>query len=306
MSISIEIKKKAIEIGFDKVGISKVDLLKNEEEKLSEWLNKKFHGTMSWMEKNFEKRIDVSNVLPNAKSIVSVALNYQTDICHSQNKNFGKISRYAFGNDYHDILKNKLEILLNFVKEKFPNTNSKIYVDTGPVLEKVWAVKSGIGWMGKHTNVIAKELGSYFFIGEIILDIELESDKVELDLCGTCTKCIDDCPTDAIIAPYILDSNKCISYLTIEHKDEIEKKFIGKFKSWIYGCDICQEVCPWNKKFSHPTNELSFYGKNIELNLDTIENLTDEDFQKQFKKSAIKRIKNKQLKRNGKFLNTKN
>jgi len=304
LSISQEIKTRAVEFGFQKIGITKAEPLEEEGERLEKWLARGYQGTMEWMNRNTEKRMDVTKILPDAKSIISVAMNYYTPHQHSEKEQAGKISRYAWGDDYHDILTPKLHLLLDWIKSQHPNANGKVYVDTGPVLEKVWAQRAGIGWEGKHTNIISKEYGSWIFLGEIILNLELEYDAPALDHCGTCTLCIDACPTQAITEPYVLDASKCISYLTIEHKGEIASSLTKNFDGWLYGCDICQDVCPWNHKFAEPTNVVQFEPRenNIQPKLEKIENLSEEDFKMKFKGSAMKRTKLSGLKRNAKIL----
>ena len=247
------IVQKAKSNGFDLVGFAKADELKEEINHLEEWLVKGYQAEMSYMGNNVDKRKDASKILHNAKSVISLGLNYYHDLKFSGKPGTGKVSRYAWGKDYHLIIWEKLSRLESELKEIDHNFESRSYVDTGPVMDKVWAVKSGLGWMGKHTNLINKEFGSWFFIATIIANFEFDYPIPIQDFCGTCTACIDACPTDAIVNPYILDSNKCISFLTIENKNQISKEFKGKFDNWIFGCDICQDVCPWNMKFSQET-----------------------------------------------------
>ncbi len=295
--------KKAKEIGFDLIGFAKAEELREEIEHLKEWLNNGYNAGMSYMERNIEKRKDVGNILNNSKSVISLAINYYTDHQYSENKNFGKVSRYAWGTDYHLIIWEKLDLLESELKKVDPSFECRLYVDTGPVMDKVWAVKSGIGWMGKHTNVINKELGSWIFLSTIITNYEFEYSSVIPDFCGSCTACIDACPTDAIIKEYLVDANKCISYLTIENKREIPLRFKGKFENWIFGCDICQDVCPWNKKFSETTSIAEFNPKegNSELELEKVLNMNEAEFKNKYDGSPIKRAKLKGLKRNAVF-----
>jgi epoxyqueuosine reductase len=302
-SLAENIKLKSFELGFSHVGITKAEPLADEGKRLLEWLSFGYGATMQWMRKNVEKRIDPSEVLPNAKSIVCVAMNYYSSTQHSQDPAVGKISRYAWGDDYHDIMRKRLQKLLEFIKSKSQKVTGKIYVDTGPLMDKAWAVRSGIGWMGKHTNVITRELGSWVFLGEILLDAELEYDIPITDYCGTCTACIDACPTHAIVQPYLLDSNRCISYLTIEHRDRLPDNLVSKFQNWIYGCDICQDVCPWNR-FQKETEETSFQPRqgNVEPQLTEITEMTSEEFSNRFERSSIKRTKREGLTRNAKAL----
>lgn len=295
--------KVARDLGFELIGFSKAETLEKETQKLEEWLKLGYQGGMAYMERNLEKRNDVKNILPEAKSVISLGLNYYTPEKYENTKGTGKVSRYAWGKDYHFIIWEKLDKLVERLKDIDPNFEAKTYVDTGPVMDKAWAVKSGIGWLGKHTNVINKEYGSWFFIANVITNYEFEYNEPIADFCGTCTACIEACPTDAIVDEYVVDANRCISYLTIENKGEISKEFSGKFDNWIFGCDICQDVCPWNNKFSKPTNEKDFYSAgNKELNFEAIEKMTNSEFKQHFSESPILRTKLKGLKRNAYFL----
>ncbi|MCI0564721.1 MAG: tRNA epoxyqueuosine(34) reductase QueG [Nitrososphaera sp.] len=300
-TLTQRIKSHALELGFAKIGIARADALTDEAKHLREWLGRGYQGTMEWMERNFEKRTDPCNIVPNAKSVLCVAMNYYTDTQHPVDPSVGRISRYAWGDDYHIIVTNRLNELFEYVKEIAPNVNGKLYVDTGPIIDKAWAARAGIGWQGKHTNVITKEYGSWVFLGEIILDAELEYDEPIADFCGSCTACLDACPTGAIIEPYVLDSTKCISYLTIEHRGEIDDKLKPHFENWVYGCDICQDVCPWNK-FQQMTNEETFQPRelNIAPKLSELVEITQEEFTERFRKSPIKRTKREGLARNAK------
>ncbi|MGB5848412.1 MAG: tRNA epoxyqueuosine(34) reductase QueG [Ignavibacteriaceae bacterium] len=296
--------QKAKSIGFDLVGFAKAGNLTNEIEKLEDWLNLGYQGGMSYMERNIAKRKAVSKILPNAKSIISLSLNYYTHHQHGDNKNKGKVSRYAWGKDYHLIIWEMLENLEEQLCDIDPEFSCKSYVDTGPLMDKVWAVKSGIGWMGKHSNIINRNYGSWFFIANIITNAEFDYAEQIPDFCGSCTACIDACPTDAIVEDYVVDSNKCISYQTIENKEAIPKELSGKFDGWIFGCDICQDVCPWNIKFSEPTFVKYFHPKNenIEIDLNEIDAMDSEEFKEKFSGTPISRAKLKGLKRNAKFL----
>ncbi len=298
--------KKAKNVGFDLIGFAKTDELTGEIEKLKEWLRNGYQAGMKYMERNVEKRKNLGSIFKDAKSVISLAINYYTSHQYSENKNLGKVSRYAWGTDYHLIIWEKLDLLESELKKIDPLFECKSYVDTGPVMDKVWAVKAGIGWMGKHTNVINKELGSWIFLSTLITNYEFEYSSTVPDFCGTCTACIDACPTDAIIDEYLVDANKCISYLTIENKNEIPLKFKGQFNNWIFGCDICQDVCPWNIKFSNETSVDEFNPKegNSELILDDVINMDENDFKIGFEGSPIKRAKLKGLKRNAEFLRT--
>lgn len=300
--------KTVIEIanahGFDLVGFNKASELEIETQRLSEWLNKGYHAGLDYMSRNFEKRKDVSKILQSAKSVISLGMNYFTPQNHSNEKTKGKISRYAWGKDYHLIIWDKLELIISELKKIDSSFDAISYVDTGPVMDKVWAVRSGLGWMGKHTNVISKEIGSWFFIANIICNHEFDYNFPIEDFCGNCTACIDACPTNAIVQEYVVDSNKCISYLTIENKNQIPEKFMGKFDGWLFGCDICQDVCPWNIKFAQSTNNADFFpsdGKDW-IDLEEVLNLTREQFEKRFESSPVKRAKLSGLKRNAKFL----
>lgn len=303
-TLTNQIKSKALELGFCKVGITRAERLTEEAIHLDEWLNRGFHGTMGWMAKNVEKRVDPRVVLPGAKSVISVAMNYYTPFQHSSDKKTGKISRYAWGDDYHEILQTRLEQLLQFIKSIAPEADGRYYVDTGPVMDKVWAQHAGIGWEGKHTNVITQEFGSWVFLGEIILSLELEFDFPATDHCGDCTLCIEACPTDAIVEEYVVDSTKCISYVTIEHRGEVAGELGEKFDNWIYGCDICQDVCPWNHKFSQPTDMNEFEPREFNKAplLSEIVEMTQEEFSKKFKASPIKRTKVSGLRRNAEVI----
>lgn len=294
--------RKAKQLGFDLVGFSKADLLQDETEKLQQWLDKSYQATMNYMEKNFSKRKDVKEILPNAKSVISLALNYYTPGNHSNEKNVGKISRFAWGKDYHLVIWQKLDELETELNQLEPELETISYVDTGPVMDKVWAVKSGLGWMGKHTNIINPHIGSWFFIANIITNYEFDYSEIITDHCGTCTACLDACPTSAIVQEYVVDANKCISFQTIENKNEIPDELKGKFDNWIFGCDICQDVCPWNNKFSISTQLKEFYPGNKEFSLDEILKMEENNFNTQFAESPIKRTKLKGMKRNAKFL----
>ncbi len=295
------IRAKAIDLGFSKVGVARAEILEEEGIHLQEWLGRGYQASMTWIQKNAEKRVDVSKVLPGIKSMICVALNDYSEGGHSGAPGKGKISRYAWGDDYHLVMTGRLEMLLKEIQTLQPGVNGKIYVDTGPVMDKVWATRAGLGWQGKHTNLITKDFGSWVFLGEILLDIELEYDEPITDACGTCTACIDACPTQAIVEPYLLDSNKCISYWTIEHRGTIPTEISQNLEDWIYGCDICQDVCPWNR-FAQLTSEEAFHPRpwNKAPELQEIEKLTKEQFNQRFRRSPIKRTKRQGLIRNAK------
>jgi epoxyqueuosine reductase len=295
--------EKAKELGFDLIGFARADKLINESIHLEEWINKGYNASMDYMVRNFEKRTDVKNLLPDARTVISLAFNYYTEYHHTENYDSCKVSRYAWGKDYHLIMWEKLELLEEELKKIDPEFNSLSYVDTGPVMDKAWAVRAGIGWLGKHSNVISKDLGSWIFLGTIITNIEFNFNESVKDYCGTCTACIDACPTKAIVDSHIVDANKCISFLTIENKKAIPDKFNDQFKGWLFGCDICQDVCPWNKKLAAPSNELHFYPhENKDLKLSEVMDMTQEQFKVRFETSPIKRAKLSGLKRNADFL----
>lgn len=300
MSVTATVKAKALELGFSKVGIAKAEPLNQEADRLHAWLDRGYNASMAWMARNAEKRTNPRLIVPDAKSVIAVALNYYTPWPHADMPDTGKISRYAWGDDYHDIVEKKLRQLWEWLKREFPDINGRYYVDTGPVMDKVWAQRAGIGWIAKHTNVISQEFGSWIFLGEVITTLELDYDAPATDHCGTCTLCIEACPTDAITEPYVVDSNKCISYLTIEHRDEIAGELGAKFGGWVYGCDICQDVCPWNHKFSTETGEDGFQPRegSREPKLKQWLGMSQEEFSNRFKGSPIKRTKLSGLKRN--------
>lgn len=300
MHATEKVKSKALELGFTKVGIAKAEPLTAEAEHLREWLHRGYNASMDWMFRNVEKRVDPRAIVPGAKSVICVALNYYTPAQHSNKPGVGKISRYAWGDDYHDILTGKLKQLWGWLQQEFPGMEGRYYVDTGPVMDKVWAQRAGIGWIAKHTNVITQDFGSWVFLGELITTLELDADQPATDHCGTCTLCIEACPTNAIVEEYVVDSNKCLSYLTIEHKGEIEGEIRHQFENWIYGCDICQDVCPWNHKFSTETDEEKFEPRdwNVAPDLEDWIDMTQEGFSRRFKGSPIKRTKLAGLKRN--------
>jgi epoxyqueuosine reductase len=282
-------------------GISKAGFLEQEAPRLENWLNKNQHGQMSYMENNFDKRLNPTLLVDGAKSVVSLLLNYYPSELQYQESY--KISKYAYGQDYHSVIKEKLKELLFSIQENIGAVDGRAFVDSAPILDKAWAAKSGLGWIGKNSNLLTQQIGSFYFIAELIIDLELEYDHATTDHCGTCTACIDSCPTEAIVAPYIVDGSKCISYFTIELKDNIPAEMKGKFDDWAFGCDICQDVCPWNK-FSKPHSE-PLFNPNPELLSMTKkdwEEITEETFKTVFKNSAVKRTKFEGLKRNIDFI----
>ena len=301
VTLSEKIKAKALEVGFHKVGIAPAAELRPENERFAEWLSNGFQGEMAWLEREPDKRTDPQVLFRGSKSVVVVGLNYFTPHEHADEPAGGKISRYAWGDDYHDVVKEMLRELLSWIENEVPGVSGKACVDTAPIMDKAWAVRAGLGWMGKHSNVITKEYGSWIFIGELLLDVELDYDHETVpDHCGTCTACLDACPTQAIVAPYIVDSRLCLSYATIELRSpELPEAITQNMSGWIYGCDICQDVCPWNR-FEKPTDEERFQPRNAEtsLGLDETIEMTHETYVERFRRSAIKRAKLTGLQRN--------
>lgn len=295
------IKDKAYELGFMFCGISKATFLEEEVKNFEEYLKENRHGKMQYLENYFDKRMDPTLLVDGAKSVVSLAVNYYPE--KQQTDTSYKLSKYAYGVDYHYVVKDKLKELFQFIQDEIGEVDGRMFTDSAPVLEKAWATKSGLGWRGKNNLTIHPKVGSFFFLAELILDLELEYDGPIKDYCGTCTKCIDACPTEAL-QPYKIDASKCISYLTIELKDELlPSEFQNKMENWMFGCDICQDVCPWNK-FSKPHNEPAFYPheKLFELNARDWEELTEEVYQEIFRKNPVKRAKYSGLMRNIAFL----
>lgn len=299
------IKQKALELGFMYCGISKADFLEDEAPRLEKWLSQEFHGKMSYMENHFDKRLDPRLLVDDAKSVVSLLLNYYPEE-QQRAEDAPKISKYAYGTDYHFVIKDKLRELFAFITETIGEVGGRVFVDSAPVMDKAWAKKSGLGWVGKNANLIHPKHGSFFFIAEMILDLELDPDGPIKDYCGTCTKCMDACPTDAIVQPYVVDGSKCISYLTIELKDALlPEQFRNQMDNWMFGCDVCQDVCPWNR-FSKPHSEPLFAPRNslLDLSRSGWEDLTQDVFSELFRNSAVKRTKFEGLKRNISFLKT--
>ncbi len=297
------IKAEAKNLGFMFCGIAKAEFLEEEAPRLENWLKKNMHGEMQYMENHFDKRLDPRLLVDGAKSVISLGFNYYTE-SQQTDPLAPKISKYAYGIDYHTVIKDKLKQLLQIINDKIGEVGGRAFVDSAPVLDKAWAKKSGMGWIGKNANLINKQSGSFFFLAELIVDLELEYDiEPTADHCGTCTRCIDACPTDAIVGPYVVDGSRCISYLTIELKNEIPQEFKGKMENWMFGCDICQDVCPWNR-FSVLHTEPAFnpHPELLSLNKTDLEEITEDVFQKVFKNSAVKRTKFSGLKRNIEFL----
>lgn len=295
------IKSEAKRLGFLSCGIAKAGFLEEDAPRLENWLNNQMNGQMSYMENNFDKRLNPTLLVDGAKSVVSLLLNYYPS--EFQNPDSYKISKYAYGQDYHFVIKEKLKELLASIQETIGEVSGRAFVDSAPVLDKAWAAKSGLGWIGKNSNLLTKKVGSFYFIAELIIDLELEYDNSTTDHCGTCTACIDACPTEAIVAPYIVDGSKCISYFTIELKENIPQEMKGKLDDWAFGCDVCQDVCPWNK-YSKPHKE-PLFNANPELlsySKKDWEEITEETFKAVFKNSAVKRTKYEGFQRNINFL----
>jgi epoxyqueuosine reductase len=299
------IKEQARLLGFDKVGIAPAERLAGEEELLRQWLDRGYQGEMHWLSREPEKRVNPKALLPSARSVVVVAKNYYTSDEHGDQSDTGKVSRYAWGDDYHEIVGGKLRELLLRIRTYAPNVEGKVCVDIQPMMDKAWGVRAGLGWIGKHTNLITQDLGSWVFLGELLLDAELEYDSVPgEDHCGTCTLCIDACPTQAITEPYVLDSNKCISYATIEYRGPtLPADVATSLDGWFYGCDICQDVCPWNR-FAQASSEPGFQPRpgNVNADLEDIIGLSHESYVTRFKHSAMKRAKLSGLQRNARQL----
>lgn len=297
------VREAASSLGFDFCGLAKAQRLDDDARRLEYWLNKGMQGSMKYMENHFELRVDPQKLVPGAKSVITLLINYFPS--HQQNNNAPKISKYAYGRDYHDVIKNKLQNLLHILHEKIGEVNGRGFVDSAPVLERSWAQRSGLGWIGKNGNLITKGNGSFYFIATLITDLELEyDDPFAKDYCGTCTKCIDACPTEAILPNKVVDGSKCISYFTIELKEMmIPSKMNGKFDNWMFGCDTCQDVCPWNR-FSKGTEEIEFTPLYEIMNFSfrDWEELTEESFKKIFKDSPVKRSKFSGIRRNLNFL----
>ncbi len=295
------IKKEAKRLGFLSCGISKAEFLEAEAPRLEKWLKSGMNGTMHYMENHFDKRLDPTKLVEGSKSVVSLLLNYYPE--SKQTAQSYKLSKYAYGTDYHFVIKDKLKALLQFIQDDIGEVSGRAFVDSAPVLDKAWAAKSGLGWVGKNNNLITQQVGSFYFIAELIIDLELEYDNPTTNHCGTCTACIDACPTQAILEPYVVDGSKCISYLTIELKDSIPNEFKDKMDDWMFGCDVCQDVCPWNR-FSKPHNETQFnpHPDMLDMSKKDWQEITEETFRAIFKKSAVKRTKYTGLKRNINFL----
>ncbi|MEP2670586.1 MAG: tRNA epoxyqueuosine(34) reductase QueG [Cyclobacteriaceae bacterium] len=298
------IKSKAQELGFVFCGIAKAEFLEKEAPRLEEWLKRGYQGKMGYLENHFDKRLDPTLLVPGAKSVVSLVYNYYPKKDLGKDTNH-KIAKYAYGEDYHFVLKEKLKTFILYLNETIGEVNGRAFVDSAPVMERAWAQKSGLGWVGKNSLLLNRSAGSFFFLAELIIDLELDYDSPTKDYCGTCTACMDACPTDAISEPYVVDGSKCISYFTIELKEEIPNEVKGKFENWIFGCDICQDVCPWNR-FSSPHHETRFNPSQelISMKESDWREISEEVFRRVFKKSAVKRTGLKGLQRNIQFINS--
>lgn len=296
------IKETAKSLGFSFCGISKAEFLEEEAPRLEQWLQRQYQGKMQYLENHFDKRLDPTLLVPGAKSVVSLLYNYTPEKDLAQESEF-KIAKYAYGEDYHFVIKDKLKTFLQLIEEKIGQVEGRAFVDSAPVMERAWAKRSGLGWIGKNSLLLNRGMGSFFFIAELIIDLELEHDGPVKDYCGTCTACMDACPTDAIPQPYVVDGSKCISYFTIELKEEIPADVKGKFENWIFGCDICQDVCPWNS-FAKPHHEKRFEPSATLQNMSENDwrEITEEVFKTLFKNSPVQRTKLEGLKRNIKFL----
>ena len=305
--IKEKIQQEVYRLGFSYIGVAKAAFMEEEAQRLEDWLNRGQHGKMAYMANHFDKRVDPRELVPGAKSVISLLYNYHNPALQ-QDPNAPKISQYAYGKDYHFVIKDKLKQLFQFIQDEIGAIEGRVFVDSAPVMERDWARRSGNGWMGKHTLLIHPKAGSYFFLAELISDLELPPDPPMKDYCGTCTRCIDACPTEAIAEEgYQLDASKCISYLTIELKEAIPTSFSGQMENWMFGCDICQQVCPWNR-FATPHNEPDFepHPDLLQMRKQDWEELTEETFRKVFKKSAVKRTKFSGLTRNIAFLKGQN
>jgi epoxyqueuosine reductase len=296
------IKETSSRLGFMQCGIAEAKFLEEEASQLTAWLKEGRHGEMKYMENHFDKRLDPRLLVPGAKSVISLLLNYYPEE-QQQEEDAPKLSKYAYGQDYHYVIKQKLRELLHYIEEEVGEVAGRVFVDSAPVMDKAWAKRSGLGWMGKHTNLISKKAGSFFFIAELIIDLPLDYDRPVTDHCGSCTACIDACPTDALYAPYKIDGSKCISYFTIELKEAIPAEMKGKFEDWVFGCDICQDVCPWNR-FSEAHNEPLFtaHPQLLEMKKAAWQEMTKDVFNELFRKSAVKRTKYEGLMRNLRFI----
>lgn len=296
-----KLKQKAIELGFFEMRVAKAEHLDKEAYRLEQWLKKDYNGSMNWMEKNIDLRLDPRKLVPGARTVIVFAFNYYTD--KNQTEDSPKISKYAYGRDYHKVLKSRLKKLIQWIGEEIGDIQGRAFVDSAPVMERAWAEKSGLGWIGKHSLSLTKQKGSFYFLATLISDLDLSPDAPTIDHCGTCTRCIDACPTHAIVQPYVVDAKRCISYLTIEYKEKLPLDLQSQMEGWAFGCDICQDVCPWNR-FSKQHQEPDFEPKEslLAMNNSDWQEITEEVFQKLFEGSAVKRTGFEGLKRNIEFL----
>jgi len=294
------IRQQAEALGFVAVGIAAAEPLDPEGKRLREWLDRGFHGAMGWMASRFAERIDPREVLSDVLSVVVVARNYYTPVVHSEHPGTGRISRYAWGDDYHRVVLDPLQSLSRWMEREFPGETCKAYVDTGPNMEKAWAQRAGIGWIGKNGNVITQAVGSWVFLGVLLTTLELRADPPALDHCGSCRLCLDACPTGAIVEPYVIDSRQCLSYLTIEHRGDITGDITSRFDRWIFGCDVCQDVCPWNSRFALPSTEPQFLPRpgHEAPSLEEWAEIPGEEFEERFRGSPIRRAKAEGVRRN--------
>lgn len=288
-----EITQRALQLGFTHAGVARADLLEREIARLDEWCNRGYDASMGWIRKRRDERRDPGSILPGARSVVVVAVNYAPPSGYLQNREGYRISCYARGDDYHAVVGARLEELLGWIVTMEPGVQGKWYVDTGPILEKAWAVRAGIGWQGKHTNIITRDRGSWVFLGVLVTDLDLEPDAPAIDQCGTCTRCLDACPTQALVAPYVLDAGRCISYLTIEHRGALPDDLARECGTWVFGCDICQDVCPWNIKFARASDDPAWAsGTGVDgETLETLQSMTPSEFEVKFRRSAIRRAR---------------
>lgn len=302
--LSALIRAKALELGFSHVGFAAAVPLDEERKHLETWLARGAQANMHWLDRDPLRRSDPAQVLPDCRTVISLAMNYYTPQQHAENPELARISRYAWGDDYHDVLDASMHELESFIAQAEPAARTRRYVDTGPVMDKAWAVRAGIGWQGKHSNVITRDRGSWVFLGEILTTLALDPDAPMLDYCGSCTSCLDACPTQAIVEPYVVDSNRCISYLTIEHRGDFPDQVKDwNFQNWVYGCDICQDVCPWNS-FAQAATEPAFEARswNVAPPVTELAQIDDEEFRRRFRKSPVKRTKADGLRRNARIL----
>ncbi len=306
LALKEALKTEGLRLGFQAVGIARTDQLSDEANRLKSWLQSGSHGTMAWMAGHFDKRTDPRKLVPGARTVISVLENYHQPAPPTDSAETGRISQYARGDDYHLVMRTRLRELLDWMDREMGGVSGRVFVDSAPVMDKAWAVRAGLGWIGKHSNVINQRIGSWFFIGELIVDVDILPDNPVSDLCGSCTRCIDACPTDAIVEPYVVDARKCISYLTIEHReDDIGKELLPDMGNWIFGCDICQDVCPWNK-FATASSVAEYEARpgSLDTTLEEWSLLSEDDFDDRFRDSPVKRAKWSGFQRNVRIART--